>query len=71
MSRVCELTGVKPHSGNHVSHAVNRSKKRILPNLQTKRIWDESNGKFVTIRATARALRTLDKKGLRAMLAGK
>ena len=70
MSRVCELTGVKPHSGNHVSHAVNRSKKRILPNLQTKRIWDEDAGKFITIRATARAIRTLDKKGLRAMRQG-
>ena len=67
MARVCELTGVKPVSGNHVSHAVNRSKKRILPNLQTKRVWDADTGKFVTIRATARALRTLDKKGLRAM----
>ena len=69
MSRVCELTGVKPHAGNLVSHAVNRAKRRILPNLQTKRIWDESSGKFVTIRATARAIRTLDKKGLRAMRA--
>ena len=67
MARVCELTGVKPISGNHVSHAVNRSKKRILPNLQTKRVWDGETGKFVTIKATARALRTLDKKGLRAM----
>jgi large subunit ribosomal protein L28 len=46
---------------------VNRTKRRILPNLQTKRIWDDTQGKFVTIRATARALRTLDKKGLRAM----
>ncbi|MDP4198810.1 MAG: 50S ribosomal protein L28 [Bacteroidota bacterium] len=69
MARVCELTGVKPVSGNHVSHAVNRSKKRILPNLQTKRVWDAETGKFVTIKATARAFRTLDKKGLRAMRA--
>ncbi len=69
MSRVCELTGAKTHSGNHVSHAVNRSKRRILPNLQTKRVWDDSSGKFITIRATARAIRTLDKKGLRAMRA--
>lgn len=69
MSRVCELTGVKPHAGNHVSHAVNRSKRRILPNLQTKRVWDEESGKFITVRATARAIRTLDKKGLRAMRA--
>ncbi|MFI5201593.1 MAG: 50S ribosomal protein L28 [Candidatus Kapaibacterium sp.] len=71
MSRVCELTGARTHAGNHVSHAVNRTKKRILPNLQTKRIWDESTSSFVTIRATARAIRTLDKKGLRAMRAGK
>ena len=71
MARVCELTGVKPHAGNTVSHAVNRAKRRILPNLQTKRVWDEEAGKFVTIKATARALRTLDKKGLRAMRSGK
>ena len=71
MSRVCELTGVKPHAGNHVSHAVNRVKRRILPNLQTKRVWDADAGKFVTVRATARALRTLDKKGLRAMTKGR
>ena len=67
MSRICELTGVKPMSGNHVSHAVNRTKRRMLPNLQTKRIWDPEQGKFITIKATARALRTLDKKGLAAM----
>jgi large subunit ribosomal protein L28 len=67
MSRVCELTGAKPVSGNHVSHAVNRTKRRMLPNLQTKRIWDPALGKFITIKATARALRTLDKKGLAAM----
>jgi large subunit ribosomal protein L28 len=67
MARVCELTGVKPISGNHVSHAVNRTKRRMLPNLQTKRVWDPQTGKFVVIKATARAFRTLDKKGLTAM----
>jgi len=71
MARVCELTGVKPVSGNHVSHAVNRVKRRMLPNLQTKRVWDPQTGKFVTIKATARALRTLDKKGLHAMMKGR
>ncbi len=63
MARVCQLTGVKPVAGNHVSHAVNRTKTRFLPNLQTKRVWDEENGKFIKIKATARAFRTLDKKG--------
>ena len=67
MPRVCELTGVKPVAGNHVSHAVNHSKRRFLPNLQTKKVWDDKAGKFITIRATARAIRTLDKKGLSAM----
>jgi large subunit ribosomal protein L28 len=71
MARVCELTGVKPVAGNHVSHAVNRVKRRMLPNLQTKRVWDASTGKWITIKATARALRTLDKKGLAALRKGK
>ena len=66
MSRRCELTGVGPVSGNHVSHAVNRAKRRMLPNLQTKRIWDPTKRKFVTIKATAKAFRTLDKKGFGA-----
>ncbi len=66
MSRVCELTGVRPKAGNHVSHAVNRTKTRFIPNLQTKRVWDAENGRFITIKATARALRTLDKKGFAA-----
>jgi len=66
MSRRCELSGVGPASGNHVSHAVNRAKRRFLPNLQTKRVWDPTQNKFVTIRATARAFRTLDKKGFAA-----
>jgi large subunit ribosomal protein L28 len=67
MSRVCELTGVKPVAGNHISHSVSHVKRRFLPNLQSKRVWDEKAGKFITIRATARAIRTLDKKGLSAM----
>lgn len=66
MARQCELTGVKPVAGNHVSHAVNHAKRRMIPNLQTKRIWDEDQKKFVKIKATARAFRTLDKKGFGA-----
>jgi large subunit ribosomal protein L28 len=66
MARTCELSGVKPHAGNHVSHAVNRAKTRFIPNLQTKRVWDPTTNRFITIKATARALRTLDKKGFKA-----
>jgi len=69
MSKRCELTGVSPMSGNYVSHANNRKNRRFLPNLQTKRIWIPEDKKWITIRATARALKTLDKKGYKAMLA--
>jgi len=66
MARVCELSGVKPVAGNHVSHAVNRTKTRFLPNLQKKRVFNPETGQWITIKATARALRTLDKKGFGA-----
>ncbi len=69
MSKRCELTGVGPMSGNYVSHANNRSNRRFLPNLQTKRIWLQEEKKWVTVRATAKALKTLDKKGYKKMIA--
>ena len=69
MPKRCELTGTQPMSGNFVSHANNRRKRRLLPNLQTKRIWVPEEKKWVTIRATAKALKTLDKKGYKKMLA--
>lgn len=68
MSRRCDLTGVGPLIGNNVSHANNRTKRRFLPNLQKKRIWIPEEKRWITIKATARALKTLDKKGLKAML---
>lgn len=69
MSKRCELTGTQPQSGNHVSHANNKSRRRFLPNLQTKRIWVAEDKKWITIRATAKALKTLDKKGYKKMIA--
>ncbi len=68
MARRCELTGVGPMSGNSVSHANNRTRRRFLPNLQKKRIWLADEKRWITIKATARALRTLDKKGYKAMM---
>lgn len=68
MARRCELTGVGPLVGNNVSHANNKTKRRFLPNLQTKKVWLPEEKRFITIKATARAFRTLDKKGLKAML---
>ena len=62
MSRRCELTGVGPMTGNNVSHAHNKTRRRFLPNLQKKRIWLPEEKKFITVKATAKALKTLDKK---------
>jgi large subunit ribosomal protein L28 len=61
MSRVCQLTGARPKSGHNVSHSKRRTKRRFLPNLITKRIWDEETQSFVRIKMTARALRTMAK----------
>ena len=69
MARRCELTGAKPMYGRSISHANNVSNRRFLPNLQTKRIWLEDEKRWITVRATAKALKTLDKKGYRAMMA--
>lgn len=68
MARICELTGVGALVGNNVSHANNKTKRKFYPNLQKKRIWLQEEGCYITVKATAKALRTLDKKGLRAML---
>lgn len=71
MSKVCELTGKKPLSGNNVSHSKRRTKRRFLPNLQKKRIWDQESGKWITVRISTSALKTIDKKGFSAVLNGK
>ena len=69
MSKICELTGKKPLSGNNVSHAHNKTKRKQLPNLRVKRIWVEEQNKFVTLRLSTSALRTLKKKGYTKMVA--
>ncbi len=69
MSKVCELTGKKPLSGNHVSHAHNKTKRKQLPNLRTKRIWLEEENRFVTLKISTSALKTLKKKGYAKMVA--
>ncbi len=68
MSRVCMITGKKPLTGNHVSHANNRVKRRQYPNLQKKRIYIPEEKRWVTVRISARALRTINKNGARATL---
>ncbi|MFC2131486.1 50S ribosomal protein L28 [Bacteroidota bacterium] len=68
MSRICQLTGTKPLVGNNVSHAHNKTRRRFLPNLQKKRIWISEEKRWVTMKITAKALKTLDKKGYHAMI---
>ena len=63
MARECQLTGAKPKAGHSVSHANNRTKRRFLPNLQKKRIWVKELNRFVTVKLTARAIKTVAKNG--------
>jgi large subunit ribosomal protein L28 len=69
MARVCKITGKKPMVGNNVSHANNKTKRRFLPNLQYRRIWVESENRYVSLRLTNAALRTIDKNGIDTVLA--
>lgn len=64
MARRCDLTGKRPNVANKVSHSNIKTKKRQLPNLQVRRIWWEEEGKYVTLKLSTRALRTLSKKTL-------
>lgn len=63
MARRCQVSGVGPVSGHSISHAHNKSKRRFLPNLQKKRIWVKELNKFVTVKVSASALRTISKNG--------
>ncbi|HRO61761.1 MAG TPA: 50S ribosomal protein L28 [Burkholderiaceae bacterium] len=69
MARVCQITGKSPMVGNNVSHANNKTKRRFLPNLQYRRIWVESEKRWVRLRITNAGLRMIDKLGIDAVLA--
>ena len=69
MARVCQVTGKSPMVGNNVSHANNRTKRRFLPNLQYRRIWVESENRFVRLRISNAGLRLIDKVGIDNVLA--
>ena len=71
MARECEVTGKKPMTGNNVSHANNKTKRRFLPNLQNRRFWVESENRWVRMRVSAAGLRIIDKLGIDAVLADK
>ncbi len=69
MARVCQVTGKAPMVGHNVSHANNKTKRRFLPNLQSRRFWVESENRWVRLRLTNAALRLIDKKGIGEVLA--
>jgi large subunit ribosomal protein L28 len=68
MAKVCQVTGKKPLSGNNVSHAHNKTKRRFYPNLHTHRFWVASENRFVKLKLSAKGLRIIDKKGIDAVL---
>ena len=68
MSRVCQVTGKGPITGNNVSHANNKTRRRFLPNLQHHRIWVESEKRFVRLRVSAKGMRIIDKRGIETVL---
>ena len=69
MSRVCQVTGKRVMAGNNVSHANNKTRRRFLPNLQNRRLWVESEKRWVTMRLSSQGLRIIYKKGIDAVLA--
>ena len=68
MSRICQVTGKRPMSGNNVSHAHNKTRRRFLPNLHTQRFWVESENRWVKLRVSRKGMRIIDKKGIEMVL---
>jgi len=69
MSRVCDVTGKGPVTGNRVSHANNRKRRRFLPNLHTQRFWVETEKRWVSLRVSTNGMRTIEKKGIDKVVA--
>jgi large subunit ribosomal protein L28 len=69
MANVCMVTGKRPITGNNVSHANNRTRRRFLPNIHTHRFWVESENRFVKLKLTTKGMRIIDKNGIDSVLA--
>lgn len=69
MSRVCQVTGVGPMTGNNVSHAHNKTRRRFLPNLHTRRFWVASENRWVKLKVSNKGLRIIDKLGIEQVVA--
>ncbi len=68
MARVCQVTGKRPMTGNNVSHAKNRTRRRFIPNLHNHRFWVESEKRFVRLKVSTKGMRIIDKLGIDAIL---
>jgi len=69
MSRICQVTGKRPLTGNNVSHAQNKTRRRFAPNLHYHRFWVESEQRFVRLRVSSKGMRIIDKKGIDEVIA--
>ncbi len=69
MSKVCQVTGKRPATGNNVSHAHNKTRRRFLPNLHSHRFWVESENRYVRLRVSSKGMRIINKKGIDTVLA--
>ncbi len=68
MANVCIVTGKKPATGNNVSHANNKTRRRFSPNIHTHRFWVESENRFVKLKVSAKGMRIIDKRGIDVVL---
>lgn len=69
MSKVCQVTGKRPVTGNNVSHAKNRTRRRFLPNLHVQKFWLSTEKRWVKLRVSSQGLRLIDKKGIDVVIA--
>lgn len=69
MSKVCQVTGKRPITGNNVSHAHNKTKRRFLPNLHSRRFWSASENRWIRLRVSAKGIRIIDKVGVDQIVA--
>ena len=69
MSRVCQVTGKRPMSGNNVSHAHNKTRRRFLPNIHSHRFWLEGEQRYVKLKVSSKGMRIIDKLGIEKVIA--
>ena len=69
MSKICQVTGRKPSFGNTISHAHRKTRRRGDPNIQTQRFWVPGENRWITLRVSAKGIKTINKKGIEAVLA--